>query len=477
MYRSVCYSLFFLYFFAILSSILGFLSYQPITLVVSLSLLIIVSYFSNLLFGKLYRVSPNIESQYITSLILFFLFNPATTKTEYLTLIVATVLATASKYLFKMNNHHLFNPAAIGAILTPLLGLDGAIWWVATPSLFAPLLVIFVYLITKLRRQKLAIFYFAGIMLGVIVSKQLTSQNFLELITEMIVSWPLFFFASIMLTEPLTMPNRQKTQSIYGFLIGFLFTQKFSLGPIYNSPEFSLILGNIYAFLVSSKARYSLKLIKTVKIANSIYESTFVKPKNFNFEPGQYLEWQLPHPNSDTRGIRRYFTISSSPTENDLKLVYKIFPDSSSFKKSLINLKTNSNVSVTSASGDFLLPSNLQSLVFIAGGIGITPFRSHLKYLLDNNKKANIDLLYISSNSSDFVYQDLFDSAKSIGLNTKYFDTSKNQKITIETIKKLSNYHEKSYYISGPEPMVQHYKKLLNSLGITKIKTDYFPGF
>ena len=477
MYRSVLYSLLFLYLATLICSFFNLVSFSSFSILVSLLVLVLVSFTANFLFSKLYQVKYNPESHLITSLILFFLFSPATSKTEFLTLITATLIATASKYILKFNNHHFFNPAAFGALFTPLLGLDGAIWWVATPNLFLPSSLVFLYLVSKLRRQKLVLFFLIGTLIGVTLSQQLTPQNYSDLLPEMLLSWPLLFFSSLMLTEPLTMPNRQNPINFYGFLVGLLFTQKFSLGPIYNSPEFTLIIANAYAFLVSDKKKYNLELISTQKIASTIYQSEFLKPKGFSFLPGQYLEWQLNHDQSDSRGIRRYFTISSSPTENTIKLTYKTFEDSSSFKKSLLALPPKSRLIATNVTGDFVLPSNASNLVFIAGGIGVTPFISQVKYLLDKKIKFDIHLLYASSKADDFVYQKLWDQAKASGLKINYFDSSKDQKITADTIKRMENYKDKTYYISGPEPMVKHYKNLLTSIAVKQIKTDYFPGF
>ncbi len=274
------------------------------------------------------------------------------------------------------------------------------------------------------------------------------------------------------------MPNKSVFINTFGWLVGLLSATKYHFGPIYSSPELNILLGNLFAFAISHKKRYTLKLTKSELIANNIYQLTFAPDQLVNYLPGQYLEWSLPHQTPDSRGFRRYFTISSSPTEKDIQLTFKYFSISSSFKNSLLKLKTGDVISVSHIAGDFTPEVTTNNIVFIAGGIGITPFRSIVKYYCDKDIKRNIYLFYSSTNEADFAFKNIFQQAeKLIGLKTQYLVSSKNQKITTDSIKKINSYQSYTYFISGPDAMVRHYKKLLQSLGIKNIKTDYFPGF
>ncbi len=478
MYKAVLFSLLFLFLYTFGASLFGYTFFKPTTLVVSLFLITLVTVGSNYLLSKLYKVSPNPESALITSLILLFLFSPASTKTEYYTLVIAGTIASASKYIFNYHQVHIFNPAAIAAVITPLLGFDGAIWWVATPVILPSTLLVAIYLINKLRREKLVLSYLAGLLVGLLLTKQLTLNNSNSLFLEVFLSWPTLFFMSIMLTEPLTMPNKNSLINSFGLFVGLLSTIPYHFSPFFSTPELNLTLGNILSFIVSNKKRYNLQLIKKDSLTPNTIQLSFLSQPPITFSPGQYLEWSLPHQNADIRGFRRYFTISSSPTEKEIQLTFKISPNSSSFKNSILELNVGDNVTASHLAGDFTPHNKVDDMVFIAGGIGITPFRSIIKYFLDKNLKKNIYLLYASTNQSDFVYKSLFEQAKKqIGLKTEYFVSSQNQRITPETIKKIEAYQKYTYFISGPDAMVQHYKKMLQSLGLKSIKTDYFPGF
>ncbi len=130
----------------------------------------------------------------------------------------------------------------------------------------------------------------------------------------------------------------------------------------------------------------------------------------------------------------------------------------------------------------------MSSYVFIAGGIGITPFRSMIKDLVDREQKVPITLFYQAHDASELLFGDLFAEAKkTIGLKTVYllqkppkdwpFETGH---ITQELLEKYAPHYLSSlYYISGPQSMVTSYSALLESLFIPSehIKTDLFTGY
>lgn len=228
------------------------------------------------------------------------------------------------------------------------------------------------------------------------------------------------------------------------------------------------------------------------KINNSadIVSFIFKKPEAFSFEPGQFLQWTLPHQNPDDRGINRYFTISSSPTENLLMFTTRFSKISSTFKKALQNLQPNQTISINNLEGDFTLPQDQnQPCVFLAGGIGITPFRSMIKYLIDKAEIRPLTLLYAGRSVQDFVFKDLFDEAQSkINLKVVYIISEnapanwpgRTGLIDFNVIKEeVPQYLQNLFYISGPKPMVGSFITMLKDNGVdaSKIKHDFFPGY
>ena len=274
-----------------------------------------------------------------------------------------------------------------------------------------------------------------------------------------------------MLTEPLTSPSSKLFQIVYGTIVGILFNFKGF------TPELALVSGNIFAYLVSSKDKLVLTLKQKIQVAPGIYDFIFTPNHKFNFTPGQYMEWTLAHSNPDSRGTRRFLTLASSPTESDVRLGVKYYESSSSFKKALLNL--NAPIVASQLRGEFILPKDKNiKLVFVAGGIGITPYRSMVKYLIDTNEKRDIILIYINKTTQEIVYKDIWDQANLVlGIKTIYINTSEVGHLNSQMItENIPDYKDRTWYISGPHVMVTATGSLLKSLQIPHIKTDFFPG-
>jgi glycine betaine catabolism B len=304
----------------------------------------------------------------------------------------------------------------------------------------------------------------------------------LQTLNKTFLDSPLVFFAFIMLTEPLTTPPTKLLQSFYGGLVGFLFAPQLRLGVLYTTPEIALLLGNIFSYIVSPKGKQLLKLKEKIQIGPNLFDFIFSSDGGVAFSPGQYMEWTLPHKGSDSRGNRRYFTVASSPTEEEIHLGVKFYDRSSSFKKNLLEMEPGQKMLVGQLSGDFTLPEDKnKKLVLVAGGIGITPFRSMIKYLIDKGEKRDVVLFYSNRTPDEIAYKELFERAQSsLGLKVVYVLTGNGEKITPELIKQEApDYKDRIFYLSGPRSMVLAFEKALKTAEIPsgQIKIDYFPGF
>lgn len=234
-----------------------------------------------------------------------------------------------------------------------------------------------------------------------------------------------------------------------------------------------------------------LKFIHKEKIASDSWELMFEKPDGFVYEPGQYLELKLEHPNHDDRGDTRWFTLSSAPTEGDLMVTTRLVDKHSTYKEALFGLEPGDSVDVKGPMGKFLLPENSnQAIVWIAGGIGVTPFRSQLKFLLDNQSKRNITLIYSNRTKADICFAELWSEAEDAMPNFKLVNTLVDEvppdwqgekgMIDEAMIKRaVGSVNGKEFYISGPEPMVEGFKPKLIEMGVQEkdIHQDWFPNY
>ncbi len=490
MYKVVLYSLIVMALFSITLGFLGKLSFSGWSLALSASLFSLFCFFINWILARLWGAPSNIESSVITGLILFLIFSPARDLYGIGLIFLASFIAMASKYVIAYKKRHLFNPAAFSAVALGFTQGTGASWWVGNEAMF-PLVLILGFLVVRKMRKFVMVFSFISVSLLILSIYGITySFGVMDTLSQVIMSWPLLFFAFIMFTEPQTLPPTKKLQIVYAVIVGALFASQWNIGPVYPSPEIALIIGNTFSFFVGFKRKVIAQLIEKKELSSRIFSFRFETDVPMSFISGQYMEWTLPHKNTDTRGNRRFFTIASSPTESGLELGVKIPEESSSFKKALLSLERGRTIIASGLAGDFVLPKDsTKKIVGIAGGIGITPFRSMVKKMIDVGEKRDFTILYSGMTESDFTYSGLLEEGRQLGVRTEYIATKPKDAslwkgkvgfITPDMLKELvPDYSERVFFISGPDAMVTNYKKLLRSLGVSRknIKTDYFPGF
>jgi ferredoxin-NADP reductase len=342
------------------------------------------------------------------------------------------------------------------------------------------------------KRWDLVLSFFASVLIVIGGHALLTGQNTGFVLKALALDSPVFFFAFVMLTEPATTPPTRQLRIMYGALNGVLYAPFVNILGFYFSPELALSAANIFSYIVSPKGRLMLSLMKKTNIAQDTYDFDFRVEGTPKFKPGQYMEWTLKHEKQDARGMRRYFTIASSPTEKEIKIGVKFYPKPSSYKKTLESLKPGDLIVASQLAGDFTLPKDTsKKLVFLAGGIGVTPFRSMVKYLLDTGEKRDIAMFYANNSFSDVAYRDMFDLAqKTFGMKMIYTlnetthvppdFTYERGLITASMIEeKVPDFKERMFYISGPRSMITSFEKTLKGMGVPhhRIKTDFFPGF
>ncbi len=492
MYRLLLYYLIILVIVAAFFSLFGILSFSFFPFVISVLFLLAVSLLVNDVFARVFEAQTNVESVYISALILALIISPANTLHGLIFLGWAATLTCVSKYILAIGKKHVFNPVAIAVVLTAYILGDSASWWIATLPMLPVVLVGGLLIVKKIQRTDLFFSFLATASVVILTIAAFNGTNNLSIFRKIFVESPIIFFASVMLTEPLTTPPTSRLRIWYGILVGALFAPQLHLGPVFSTPELALVVGNIFSYIVSPKEKLMLKLKEVIPIGQNQYEYVFIPDKPFSFTPGQYMEWTLGHSSPDDRGNRRYFTIASSPTERAVRLGIRFNTPQSSFKKSLFTMDIGGRIAAGQRSGDFVLPENpKQKLVFIAGGIGITPYRSMIKYLLDSKQQRDIVLIYSNRTAPEIVYRDIVDQARNaLGMKTLYALTDREHipsgwtgragRIDGNVItEEIPDYRERLFYISGPSSLVDGFRQILGDIGIHRnnIKTDFFPGF
>jgi len=385
----------------------------------------------------------------------------------------------ASKFIVAYHGKHLFNPAAFTVVLLGLVGVLHSNWWVGSSAMWPFVLVLGLVTLRKVRRvQVFAIFAAVSVVVTLLVGNS-RGLSILQSLDLLLTASPLIFLGTIMLTEPATMPSKRTQQLMFAAIVGVLYAWQLDVQGFYVYPETALIIGNLYAFSVNARRRWQLQLVRKERISDQVYNYVFKPDAPVNFSPGQYMEWTLPLAKSDNRGNRRTFTIASSPAEGEVHLGVKFYSPASRFKQAMYSMKPGQTLFAGHVGGNFTLPNNSkQKLLFIAGGIGITPFRSMIQHLVDTNQTRDITLLYAVSNEVELAYRELLVRAQNYGVTVIELvgKDALNGSVIINNVPDLA---DRKVYISGPFNMVTAAKKMLRQLGVARraVKTDFFCGY
>ncbi len=210
----------------------------------------------------------------------------------------------------------------------------------------------------------------------------------------------------------------------------------------------------------------------------------------FGYQPGQYVFYELDALDfPDERGNRRHFTLSSSPTEKGV-VMFTTRMRGSGFKETLRNAPLGYEINLGTPLGHFVIPEGeTRRHVFIAGGIGVTPYRSMLRCAVDAKKPIDAVLLYFSHSSADIVFgQELEEIARQMPTLSLVHVLSdpepgwKGEKGGLNEVflrKWVPDLAQRLFWISGPPPMVTAYKELVKQTGVgdEAIRTDSFAGY
>ncbi len=235
----------------------------------------------------------------------------------------------------------------------------------------------------------------------------------------------------------------------------------------------------------------------------SVQTRTANQEAPFNYTAGQYAYFDIGEVKNDPKGPIRHFTISSSPTESFIMLSTRI--RDSPYKKRLSSLQEGIKVKVRGPEGKFVLHEDYSKpAIFLSGGIGVTPFRSMIKYATDKQLPLKIIVFDSNRNEKNILFKDEFNEWANRNKNLKIVYTVTDEdgvnssstssssstsgrvergRINREMLNKYLNKDEvinSIFYVCGPPAMLNTIKSLLeDELNIAKdrIKFEEFTGY
>ena len=245
--------------------------------------------------------------------------------------------------------------------------------------------------------------------------------------------------------------------------------------------------------------RYSLKLKSRSEVAERTLEFRFDKPQGMTFKAGQFMDLTLiDPPETDTEGDTRGFSINSAP--DDAELIFATRLRDTAFKRVLKTMALGTDVKVEGPFGNLTLHNNGQRpAVFLAGGIGITPFRSIARWAAHQRLPHQILLFYANRRPEDTPFLDELRGLSRENPNFTFIPTMTQMsgshlpwkgetghvdyELIVKYLKgKPSSGKELSspiYYIAGPPAMVSGLRTMLNEAGVDDddIRTEEFTGY
>src|ERR1700687_3558092 len=226
-------------------------------------------------------------------------------------------------------------------------------------------------------------------------------------------------------------------------------------------------------------ADYVSRLLSRVQVAEGTMAFHFEKPSHFDFKPGQSADVTLPDPpETDAEGNARTFSIASSPFENQLMFTTRM--RDTAFKRSLKKVPLGTEMKISPAMGSFTLHKNSAKVaVFLAGGIGITPFLSIVRQADHDRLLHKLHLFYSNRRPEDTAFLETLQMLEKSHPNfrlictmTKMQQSQKEWKGETGLINKgmlsrhLSELQGPIFYSAGPPAMVAGMKKILVDAGV-----------
>lgn len=243
---------------------------------------------------------------------------------------------------------------------------------------------------------------------------------------------------------------------------------------------------------MGSMANFQLKFTKKEQVADGTWSFFFEKPADFIFEAGQYVALVIPRLVApDTRGPVRSLSICSAPCEPELVFTMRI--SDSSYKQSILQLEPGDICQATKPIGRFTLShaNDGKPIIFLGGGIGITPIRSILVQSVNDKVHRKFTLFYSNRLKKDAAFHD---ELRALSLaNYRYIPTFSQETVPCTDGSEERGYiceamfqkhlalpelQESWYYLVGAPAFIEAMEKMLAAMGVAKERmvNDPFTG-
>ncbi len=243
---------------------------------------------------------------------------------------------------------------------------------------------------------------------------------------------------------------------------------------------------------VTTPSSFKTALRKREEIAEGTMAFHFDRPAGFEYKPGQAIDLSLiDPPETDAEGNTRAFSLASAPHDADLMIATRM--RDTAFKRVLHNAPLGLELKIEGPSGSFTLHRKAEKPgVFLAGGIGITPFLSIIRQAAHDALPHQLYLFYSNRRPEDAAFLPQLDEAARANRNFHFIPsmtemTRSKRRWEGETgfisgdmlARHLPSLNGPIYYIAGPPAMVAAMRQMLEAAAVDEddIRTEEFAGY
>lgn len=222
----------------------------------------------------------------------------------------------------------------------------------------------------------------------------------------------------------------------------------------------------------------NLTLLEKEHLVDNIWAFRFRPEGVFEWTAGQYIRVELPHDSPDQEGTKRWFTNSAAPYEKIMQITTRI--TQSTFKRALSLLEPGDNLAmIENPDGDFVWQNSDLPILFVAGGIGITPFRSILRQRAHDDMPLAVTLIYGGRGEEGLPFRDEIRDWREKDSRFKVFYATGEPLSAAKLHELYPDINESLVYVSGPEAMVEVLSTELKDKGLLedRLKRDDFPNY
>ncbi|MBC7113195.1 MAG: FAD-dependent oxidoreductase [Candidatus Methanomethyliales bacterium] len=230
--------------------------------------------------------------------------------------------------------------------------------------------------------------------------------------------------------------------------------------------------------------RIKTTVLSIIERTKDTWSFRFTKPEGFKYLPGQYMFVSVPN---NGGLLTKPLSISSSPHEDFLEVTKRL--TGHDFSNAMAGLHVGDEVYIDGPHGSFTFMGEYSKVGMLAGGIGITPLISMIKYCTHAGIHSNIILLYGNRSEDNIPFFEELAQLSKENKNFKVFHTlsrageawkGRRGHVDSEMIKEfIPDYGGRVFYVSGPPGLVKDCAQHLRSLGVSeeRIKTENFTGY